>query len=184
MQKVIVAITGASGSIYGIKMAEELKKAGAIVHLVISEASIETIEIETNLSIDSIKEKADYYYEVNDITAPIASGSFDIDGMVVAPCSIKTLSSVANCFADNLISRACDVTLKERRPLILLVREAPYHLGHIKLMEKATLYGGIILPPVTALYAKQKTIDDVINHTIGKTLDLLGIENSLYNRWE
>lgn len=184
MKKIIVAITGASGAIYGIRMVQALKDAGAKVHLVISNAAHETIKAETDWQIDDIKKLADVCYPPEAIGASIASGSFDADGMVVVPCSIKTLSAAANCYADDLVARACDVTLKERRRLILMVRESPFHLGHIQLMEKVTLMGGMIVPLVTTMYTKPKSVADIVDHTVGKTLNLLGIDSPLFKRWE
>ena len=183
MKNIIIAITGASGAVYGIRLIEELKARAVTVHLCISTAAATTIPVETGRAVGDVIRLADHCYDIDDIGAPIASGSFPVDGMIVAPCSIKTLSSIAYSYADNIITRACDVTLKERRPLIMLVREAPYHLGHIRLMERATEIGGIVLPPVTAMYAQPQTVDDVVNQTVGKALDLLGIDNQLYKRW-
>jgi 4-hydroxy-3-polyprenylbenzoate decarboxylase len=183
--KLIIAITGASGSIYGIRLLEFLKGRQDIeTHLVISKTAESVILYETNYEdIEHVKELADFCYQHNDLTAPISSGSFLADGMIVAPCSAKTLSAVANSYSENLIARACDVSLKERRNLVLVFRETPLTLSHIENMKKVTSMGGIILPPIPGFYYKPQTIDDLINHIIGKVLDLFRIEHSLFKRW-
>jgi len=184
--KLIIAITGASGSIYGIQLLKFFKSREDIeTHLIISKTAERVISYETDYdNIEQLKVLADYYYQDNDLTAPISSGSFLTDGMIVAPCSAKTLSAVANSYSENLIARACDVTLKERRRLILLFRETPLTLSHIENMKKVTTMGGIILPPISGFYFKPQSIDDLINHTTGKVLDLLGIEHNLFKRWK
>jgi len=180
----IIGITGATGAIYGIRLLEVLSARRDIeTHLVISEAGELNIRHETDWKIEAIKALADYYYDINDIGARLASGSFKRDGMIVAPCSIKTLSALANSYTENLLIRAGDVTLKERKRLVLLVRETPLHIGHIRNMERLSEMGAIIMPPVPAFYYRPKTIQDIIDHTIGKVLDIFGIEHNLFQRW-
>jgi 4-hydroxy-3-polyprenylbenzoate decarboxylase len=183
MSKLIVGISGATGVVYGIRTLEALRKARVETHLVITESAVKNLEIETEYNVESLESLADVVYDVDDIGAAIASGSFKMDGMIVAPCTIKTLSSIANSFNYNLLVRAADVTLKERRKLLLLVRETPLHEGHLELMMKVTRLGGIIMPPVPAFYHMPKTIDDIINQTIGKVLDMFSIDANLFKRW-
>jgi 4-hydroxy-3-polyprenylbenzoate decarboxylase len=152
-------------------------------HLIISESGSRNIEIETGISTEEIKRMADYNYCYTDVGAALASGSFITEGMVVVPCTIKTLSGIANCYTDNLIVRAADVTLKEKRKLLLVVRETPLHLGHLRLMSLAAEMGAHLLPPVPAFYHKPKTIEDIINQTIGKIFDYFQIEHNLFKRW-
>ncbi len=183
-KKIIIGITGASGAIYGIKAVYLLKERKDIeTHLVVSEAGKKTISIETEYKIDDILSSADFVYENNKIDAKIASGSFPTDGMIVLPCTIKTLSAIANSYADTLIARAADVALKEQRKLVLAVRETPLHKGHLDLMKKATNYGALILPPIPAFYHKPKTIEDIVLQTVGKIFDYLGIDHNLFRRW-
>ncbi|MGD0856533.1 MAG: UbiX family flavin prenyltransferase [Dehalococcoidia bacterium] len=182
---VIVAITGASGAIYGIRLLEVLSGLAQMrTHLVISSAAEITVKHETCWDLHRIKALATCCYDVDAIEAAISSGSFRRDAMVIAPCSVKTLSAVANSYADNLITRAADVTLKERGRLILLVRETPLHLGHLKNMVAATEMGAVILPPVPAFYHHPKGISEIVDQTVGKVLDLLEIENKLFERWD
>jgi 4-hydroxy-3-polyprenylbenzoate decarboxylase len=183
MKSIVVGITGASGVIYGVRILEILSKLGTKTHFIITQAGLKNLEIETSVNIKEVKSMASHVYEEGDLTAPLASGSFQVDGMVVAPCSIKTLSAIANSYGHNLLVRAADVMLKERRRLILLVRETPLHEGHLELMLKVTRMGGVILPPVPAFYHHPKTIDDLINHTIGKVLDLFSVDAKLFKRW-
>ena len=184
--KLVIAITGASGSIYGIRLLEFLKDKKAIeTHLVISKTAESVIPYETDYkNIEQVKGLADFCHQEDDLTAPISSGSFLIDGMIVAPCSAKTLSATSHSYGENLIARACDVSLKERRKLVLVFRETPLTLAHIENMKKVTSMGGIILPPVPGFYSKPQTIDDLINHIVGKALDLFSIEHNLFKRWE
>jgi 4-hydroxy-3-polyprenylbenzoate decarboxylase len=184
MKRIIVGITGASGVIYGIRLLEVLKELNMETHLVITEAGQENIHIETTSTIESVKGLATEVYDIKDVAAPFSSGSFRTDGMVIAPCSVKTLSGVAHSYTENLLIRAADVTLKERRKLILVVRETPLHKGHLELMSKVAELGGVILPPVPAFYHTPRSIEHLIDHTIGKILDLMDIEHSLYKRWE
>lgn len=181
---IIVAITGASGSVYGITLLKVLKKLNIKTILVLSKDAITTLKYELNMGYKEIISLADECYSNDDIAAPIASGSVITRGMVISPCSVKTLSAVANCYSNNLISRASDVCLKERRRLVILFRETPIHLGHIKLMEQATLSGAIIVPPVPSFYNNPKSIEDVVNSGVSKILDLFDIENNLSARWE
>ena len=180
----IIGITGATGVIYGIRLLEVLATMKDIeTHLVLSEAGELNIRYETDWKIEAIKALADSCYDINDIGARLSSGSFKRDGMIVAPCSMKTLSALANSNTDNLLVRAGDVTLKERKRLVLLVRETPLHIGHIRNMERLSEMGAIIMPPVPAFYHRPKTIQDIIDHTVGKVLDIFGIEHNLFQRW-
>ncbi len=180
---VIVGISGATGIIYGIETLRALKMLGVEAHLIISEAGVRTLDYETGLGMDDLRELANVIHSVKDIGASIASGSFRTQGMIVAPCSIKTLSGIANSFDTNLLIRTADVTLKERRPLVLLVRETPLHKGHLELMSRASDYGATIMPPVPAFYTKPKTIDDLVRQTVGRALDHLGLDHELIERW-
>lgn len=183
-RRLIVAMTGASGSIYGIRILERLRAIGGWeTHLVVSEAGVLNAFQEYGMDRKALHKLADVTHNVRDIGATIASGSFITAGMVVAPCSMKTLAGVAHAFADNLITRAADVILKERRRLVLITREAPLNLAHIRNMEAVTLMGGVIFPPVPAFYSGGKTIDDLVNHTVGRVLDLFDVEHDTINRW-
>lgn len=186
MRRLIVAITGASGTCYGIRALQMLREIDDVeTHLVISPAAVRTqMEEGPAISADEIRALADKTYSHKDIGAAIASGSFVCDGMLVAPCSVKTLSAIANCYADDLISRAADVCLKERRRLVLMVRETPLHAGHITLMDQATRSGAIIMPPVPGFYTQPKTLDDIIDQTTGRALDLFGIAHPKVRRWK
>jgi len=184
MKRIIVGMSGASGVIYGIRLLEVLRELKQESHLVMSEAAKRNILIETDYSVEHVESIASVVHNTKDLAAPISSGSFRTEGMVIAPCAIKTLSGVAHSFDDNLLIRAADVTLKERRKLILVVRETPLHKGHLELMHRVSDLGGIILPPIPAFYIQPKTIDDLINHTIGKILDTMHIDHNLYKRWE
>ena len=183
MKKLIVGISGATGAIYGIRLLEVLSKSDVETHLIITEAAKKTILMETNWEIKKIKSLAKVTYDIKDLGAAISSGSFLSEGMVIIPCSIKSLSGIANSFNENLLIRAADVTLKERRKLVLVVRETPLHLGHLELMLQASRIGATLLPPIPAFYFHPKTIDDLINHTVGKVLDLFGMNHHLFNRW-
>ena len=183
MKRIIVGISGASGAIYGIRMLEALK-GRAESHLIMSTTARDIIAMETSYEAAEIEKMASVVHEIDDLAAPISSGSFQTDGMVIIPCSVKTLSAIANCYNENLMTRAADVTLKERRRLVLVVRECPLHTGHLELMRRVSQTGGIVFPPVPAFYHQPKTLDDVISHAIGKILDLLGIEHTIFRRWE
>jgi polyprenyl P-hydroxybenzoate/phenylacrylic acid decarboxylase-like protein len=184
--RLIVAITGASGAIYGVRLLEQLRASEACEsHLVISSSGVMTAQQELGMKRGDIEALADVVHNVKDIGATIASGSFQSAGMVIAPCSMKTLASIANGLADNLVSRAADVILKERRRLVLLARETPLNLAHLRNMTSVTEMGGIIFPPVPAFYTQPQTIDDIVNHTVGRLLDLFSIPHSgLVHRWE
>jgi len=183
MKKLIVGISGATGAIYGIRLLEVLSKSDVETHLVITEAAQETILMETSWKVEDVKSLAKVSYDINNLGADISSGSFLSEGMVIIPCSIKSLSGIANSFNENLLIRTADVTLKERRKLVLVVRETPLHLGHLELMHQASRIGATLLPPIPAFYFHPKTIDDLINHTVGKVLDLFEINHHLFNRW-
>lgn len=185
MRKIVVGITGASGAIYGIRLLEVLKLVDDVeTHLVVSPSAGRTIVEETDLKVDDVCELADVVYSHRDIGAAISSGSFRTDGMVVAPCSIKSLSGIANSYGDNLLTRAADVCLKERRPLILMVRETPLHLGHLELLVRAAQYGAVIVPPMPAFYNRPQSVDDIVNHSVGKALDQLKVQHGLFKRWK
>jgi 4-hydroxy-3-polyprenylbenzoate decarboxylase len=184
MTVLIVGITGASGAIYGIRLLEVLSSIKNVeTHLIVSEAAEGIIKHETGRRIEDVKELASFSYDIRDIGAQIASGSFKTDGMIVAPCTVKTMSAIANSYSENLLIRVGDVTIKERRQLLLLVRETPLHIGHIRNMERLCEMGAIIMPPVPAFYHKPQTIQDIVDHTVGKMLDLFGIEHTLFQRW-
>lgn len=180
---VIVGISGATGIIYGIEALRALKSIGVPAHLIISEAGVRTLDYETDMNLDDLRGLADVTYSVKDIGAAVASGSFRTRGMIVAPCSIKTLSGIANSFDTNLLIRTADVTLKERRPLVLLVRETPLHKGHLELMVRAADYGATLMPPVPAFYTKPESIGDIVRQTIGRALDHLDLDHDLIDRW-
>ena len=183
-QRLIVAMTGATGSIYGLRILETLRSRGGWeTHLVVSEPGMLNAWQEYRLARKDIARLADVVHNVRDVGAAISSGSFITAGMVIAPCSMKTLAAVAHGFSDNLISRAADVVLKERRRLVLITREAPLNLAHIRNMAAVTEMGGVIFPPVPAFYSGAKTIDDLVNHTVGRVLDLFGAHESI-RRWE
>lgn len=184
MRRIIVGITGATGVIYGIRLLKVLRDLQIETHAVISEAAKKNIRIETDFAVEDVPKLAYKAYDEKNLAASISSGSFKTDGMVIAPCTIKTLSGIAHSYNDNLIIRAADVMLKERRKLILVVRETPLHKGHLELMSRVADLGGIILPPIPAFYYFPRTIDDLLDHTLGKILDLLEIDNSLFTRWE
>ncbi len=182
--KLIVGITGASGVIYGIRLLEVLSGVeGVETHLIITEASELNIKYETDWEVAQVRALADFSHDVRNLGAPVSSGSFPVDGMIVAPCSMKTLAALANSYAENLLLRAADVTLKERRKLVLLVRETPLNLAHLRNMEQLAEMGAVILPPVPAFYHHPRTIQDIVDYTIGKVLDLFGIEHDLFARW-
>ncbi len=180
----VIGITGASGAIYGIRLLEVLSTNKEVeTHLIISKAGEEIIRHETDWGLEKVKALADACYDIDDIGTRLSSGSFRRDGMVIAPCSMKTLSALANSYADNLIARSADITLKERKRLVLLVRETPLHLGHLRNMVKLTEMGAVIFPPVPAFYHKPQTIQDLVDFTIGRVLDLFDIKHNLYPEW-
>ncbi len=184
--RLVIGISGATGAIYGIRLLEVLRGHPDVeTHLVMSNPAKQTILLETSYKIEEVELLAHRVHSFHDIGAPIASGSFKGDGMVVIPCSMKTLSAIANSYDDNLLVRAADVTLKERRRLILVARETPLHLGHLRLMEQVAEIGAILVPPMPAFYNKPKTVDDIVNQTVGRVLDLVGISHEgLFKRWE
>jgi len=183
MSRIIIGISGASGVVYGVRTLRALSKVGVQTNLVITESGVKKRIIETEYAMSELEEYASMVYDVKDVGAAIASGSFGMEGMIVAPCSIQTLSAIANSYNHNLIVRAADVTLKERRRLVLLVRETPLHEGHLELMTRVTRMGGIIMPPVPAFYHLPKTIDELVDQTVGKILDLFSIDAKLFKRW-
>ncbi len=187
MKKLIVGISGASGVIYGIRLLEILHQLDDVeTHLVMSTAAATTISLETDQTPAQVTQLADVVYRFRDMAAAIASGSFKTYGMIVAPCSMKTLAGIANSFSDNLLLRAADVALKDRRRLILVARETPLHLGHLRLMTQVTEMGAIVAPPMPAYYHHPQTIDDIVNQTVNRVLDLAEIElpQDLFTRWQ
>ena len=182
--RILIGITGATGVIYGVRLLQILSSLKDIeTHCIISPVGEQTIELETEFKADEVRGLAHASYAIDDISACLASGSFRHDGMVIAPCSMKTLSAIAHSYADNLLTRAADVTLKERGKLLLLVRETPLHLGHLKNMVSVTEMGAVVMPPLPAFYHSPTTVQDIIDHSVGKALDLLNIEHNLFKRW-
>lgn len=182
-RRMIVGISGASGIIYGIRVLEALRRAEVETHLVMTRSARVTLAQECGMKVSDVEKLSRKAHNVDDIGASIASGSFPTLGMIIAPCSIHSLSQIATGVTSNLLTRAADVVLKERRRLVLLVRESPLHLGHLRSMTQATEIGAIILPPVPAFYTQPKTVDDIVDHTVGRALDLFGIESALVRRW-
>ncbi len=180
---IVVGISGASGVIYGVEVLRALKELKHKTHLILSAAGATNLRIETDNSPDQVKRLATVVHDFENLAAPVSSGSFPTRGMLVAPCSMKTLSAIANSYNDNLLVRAADVTLKEKRPLVLMVRETPLHKGHLDLMSRTAELGAVILPPLPAFYYKPKSIDDLIRHSVGKALDFFSIDHQLYPRW-
>jgi 4-hydroxy-3-polyprenylbenzoate decarboxylase len=183
-RRLVIGISGASGAIYGVRLLQVLAERPEIeTHLVVSQAARLIVAHETDYTVAQVELLADYAYAPDDLAAPIASGSFATGGMVIAPCSIKTLSAVANSYAADLLGRAADVTLKEGRPLVLVVRETPLHLGHLRLMVRAAEIGAVIFPPVPAFYGRPQIVAELVDGTVGRVLARLGVENELYTRW-
>ncbi len=182
-RRIIVGISGASGAIYGIRLLQNLRVLGVETHLVMSKSAEVTITAETDFKIAEIRALADHWYPQNNIGAAISSGSFITEGMVVAPCSIRSLSEIATGVTSGLLTRAADVVLKERRRLVLMVRETPLHLGHLRSMTAVTEMGAIVLPPLPAFYNRPQTLDDIINHSVARVLDLFGLQNPAAKRW-
>jgi len=183
-RRLVVAITGSTGAIYGVRLLEQLRKHAVFeLHLVLSNPAKRTLAEETDLSVKDVEALADVVHDNRDIGASVASGSFRTEGMVVAPCSMKTVSALATGHADTLIARAGDVTLKEGRPLIVVVRETPLHLGHLRQLVALAEIGGIILPPMPAFYHRPRTVDDIVNHTVARILERLGIDQDLVPEW-
>jgi 4-hydroxy-3-polyprenylbenzoate decarboxylase len=185
MKRLVVAITGASGAMYGIRLLQWLRESTQVeTHLMISDAGVLSMHYELDMKRKDVEALADVVHSVRDVGACVASGSFQSEGMIIAPCSMKTLGSVAHGLSDNLISRAADVMLKERRRLVLMVRETPFNLAHLRNMTSVTEMGGIIYPPLPALYQKPQSIEDMVDHTTGRVLDLFGIEQTLAPQWQ
>lgn len=183
-ERLIVAITGASGAIYGVRALELLRQISTVEsHLVLSPSAARTLREESNYSVDQVTALADVHYPYKDIGAALSSGSYRTLGMLVAPCSVKTLSGIVNSYDDNLIVRAADVCLKERRRVVLLVRETPLHHGHIDLMARASVAGAILMPPVPAFYHRPTSIDDIVNQTVGRAFDLFDLDTGVVRRW-
>lgn len=183
-KRLIIGITGASGIVYGIRLLELLANTEYETHLIVSKAAHQTRAYESQLSASELYHLADKYYPIHDVAACISSGSFITSGMIIAPCSMRTLADIACGTTSNLLTRAADVVLKERRRLVLMVRETPLHLGHIENMKRATEIGAIIAPPVPAFYNNPQTIDDLVTHSVGRVLDLFDIETHCINRWK
>lgn len=184
MQRLIIGISGASGTVYGVRLLEVLKDSPVETHLVMTDSTRRVIELETGFRVEAIEALADQVHDNADIGAPIASGSFKTNGMVVAPCSMKSLSAIAHSYNDTLLIRAADVVLKEGRKLVLVARETPLHLGHLRLMTRVVENGAVMLPPMPSFYHRPETIDDIVNQTVGKVLDQFDIEHHLFSRWE
>jgi 4-hydroxy-3-polyprenylbenzoate decarboxylase len=182
-KRIIIAIAGASGVIYGVRILKLLQETEYETHLIVSEAGRTNITIETDYAPDDVAAMADVVYDNKNVAAAVASGSFLTQGMIVAPCTIKSLSGIANSYTTNLLVRAADVTLKEKRKLVLMVRETPLHKGHLKLMTDAADMGAHILPPIPSFYHQPRTIDDIINQTVGKIFDYFDISHNLFRRW-
>ncbi len=181
-KRIIIALSGASGQIFGVNILKKLSKCNVETYLIVSNTAKKILELETGISVEELKKLAYKYFEYDDLTAPISSGSFYHDGMIIAPCSINTASSIAYGITNNLITRAADVTLKERRPLIILIRESPLHIGHLRTLLLLAEMGAIIMPPVPAFYIKPKTIDDLIDNIVGRVLEKLDIQVE-FKRW-
>ncbi|MCT9844508.1 UbiX family flavin prenyltransferase [Leclercia tamurae] len=187
MKRLIVGLSGASGAIYGVRLLQVLRDVADVeTHLVMSQAARQTLSLETDYSLRDVQALADMVHDARDIAASISSGSFKTAGMVILPCSIKTLSGIVNSYTDTLVTRAADVVLKERRPLVLCVRETPLHLGHLRLMTQAAELGAVIMPPVPAFYHRPQSLDDVINQTVNRVIDQFDIElpDDLFARWQ
>lgn len=185
MRRIIIGLTGASGVIYGIRALQLLGQVPDVeTHVVISPSALRTAAEEVDMRPDDIRALCDHRYNHRDIGAAISSGSFRTHGMLVMPCSVKTLSGIANCYDNDLIVRAADVCLKERRPVVLLFRETPLHAGHIALMDRVTRSGAIVMPPVPGFYSRPQTVDDIVNQTVGRALDLLDIDLHIVKRWK
>lgn len=184
MKRVVVGLSGASGSIYGIRLLEQLRKDPAVeIHLVLSASGKRTLAEETDYALKDVEALGHVVYDNRDVGASVASGSFKTAGMVIVPCSIKTVSALASCYGDTLIARAGDVTLKEGRPLVAVVRETPLHVGHLKQMLALAEMGGILFPPMPAFYLRPKTVEDLVSHTVGRILDRLGLAHDLVTEW-
>lgn len=184
LQRVVVGISGASGVTYGVRVLDALRELGIESHLVVTRAALLTLSQETDLTPDDLMGRADVVHKLADVGATIASGSFRTLGMIVAPCSVRTMSEIATGVTSTLLTRAADVVLKERRPLVLMVRETPFHLGHLRTMTALTEMGAIIAPPLPAFYTRPKTIDEIVDQSVGRALDLFGLDWSALRRWD
>lgn len=184
MKKLVVGISGATGAIYGIRLLEVLRELEVETHLVVSEGAARTIRMETQYEFSEVTKLAKHVYDIKNVGASIASGSFPIDGMAIVPCSIKSLSALANSYNDNLLIRAADVNLKEKRKVVVMVRETPLHVGHLRLMMQVAEAGGVILPPMPAFYHQPRSLQEIIDQTVGKILDQFGLDGKLFSRWE
>jgi 4-hydroxy-3-polyprenylbenzoate decarboxylase len=182
-QRLIVGITGASGAVYGVTALKALRELGVETHLIVSRSGQITLAHETTVKISELGAMADVVYRIDDIGAAISSGSFQTMGMLIAPCSVRTLAEISSGVTSTLLTRAADVILKERRRLVLMVRETPFHLGHLRAMTQVTEMGAIVMPPVPAFYAKPKSLEEMVAHSVGRALDLFGIGNELVQRW-
>lgn len=183
-QRLVVGISGASGVTYGVRVLDALRELGVESHLVVTRAALLTLSQETDLTPDDLTGRADVVHKLADVGATIASGSFRTLGMIIAPCSVRTMSEIATGVTSNLLTRAADVVLKERRPLVLMVRETPFHLGHLRTMTALTEMGAIIAPPLPAFYARPKSIEDIVDQSVGRALDLFGLDWSAVRRWD
>jgi 4-hydroxy-3-polyprenylbenzoate decarboxylase len=184
MKRIVVGITGASGSAYGIRLLEVLKSTpGVETHLVLTTAGRKTLSLESDFTPEEVEALADFCHDPEDLAAPLSSGSFKVEAMVVVPCSMKSLSAIVNSYGADLLARAADVTLKEGRKLILCPRETPLHKGHLKLMLSAAELGAVILPPMVAFYHRPKSVEEIVDHTVGRILDTLGVDSDLFKRW-
>ena len=182
-KRIIVGVSGASGAIYGKRALSAFREAGVETHLIVSKAGEMTLRYELDMNAADLADSADHRYAIGDIGAPISSGSFRTVGMLIAPCSVKTMSEIASGVTSTLLTRAADVVLKERRRLVLMVRETPFHLGHLRVMTQLTEMGAIIAPPLPAFYAEPQSVDDLINQSVGRVLDLFDIESPMTKRW-
>jgi 4-hydroxy-3-polyprenylbenzoate decarboxylase len=183
-KRIVVAISGASGAVYGVRLLEALRRMDSVrTHLAVSAAGWLNLQQELDMTLNHLEDLADVVHPIHEVGASIASGSFQCDGMVIAPCSMRTLAAVAHGLSDNLITRAADVMLKERRKLILMVRETPLNLAHLRNMTSVTEMGGVIFPPVPAFYHRPQSVDDIVNHTVGRVLDMLGLPQADAPRW-
>ena len=183
-RRIIVGISGASGIVYGLRVLETLRDTDLETHLVMTRSAQVTLGYELPVKVAALQALASVHHRIDDIGASISSGSFRTMGMIIAPCSIRSLSEIATGVTSNLLTRSADVVLKERRRLVLMVRETPLHLGHLRAMTQVTEMGAIVMPPVPAFYAKPQSVDDIVNHSVGRALDLFGIENTLVRRWQ
>lgn len=181
---IVVGMTGASGAIYGLRLLERLREKGVKIHLILSRSGEKTLFLETGKPAAELKKLADFWYPIEDISASLASGSYPTDAMVIAPCSIHTMSAIAYGISSNLLVRAADVTLKERRKLVLMVRESPFHLGHLRTMTALTEMGAIVAPPIPGFYNRPQSVDDIVDHSVERVLDLIGLPSPSAPRWE